>query len=137
MSSGIAVCLSRRLGSPLQRVKSLAHEIGHALLHGPAADGTSLVTRSLGELEAESVAYVVCQSLGLDTSSYSFGYVANWQGGDASKARDNIEASGKRISNASRKCQRQVKFDPWSAVDSKILDSLAASKPAELLDAAA
>lgn len=84
--------------SPLQQVKSLAHEIAHALLH----KGSDLA-RGRKELEAESAAYVICQSLGLDTSGYTFGYVAFWQGGDAGKARDAIKASGKAISTASRK----------------------------------
>ena len=61
--------------SPAQRVKTLAHEIAHAILHEGHQD------RSLAELEAESTAYVVCQRLGLDTGAYSFGYVATWAGG--------------------------------------------------------
>jgi antirestriction protein ArdC len=77
--------------SELQQVKSLAHEIGHALLHGNPEAGLS---RSTFELEAESTAYVVCQSLGLDTSDYSFGYCAAWKQGDAEKAREQIKASG-------------------------------------------
>ena len=56
--------------SPAQRVKTLAHEIGHALLH------EGFDNRALAELEAESAAYVICQALNLDTSDYSFGYVA-------------------------------------------------------------
>jgi antirestriction protein ArdC len=60
---------------PAQRVKTLAHEITHALLHEGHED------RALAELEAESTAYVVCQALGLDSGDYSFGYVATWAGG--------------------------------------------------------
>jgi antirestriction protein ArdC len=61
--------------SPAQRVKTLAHELAHALLHEQFGD------RALAELEAESTAYVICQALGIDTSGYSFGYVATWAGG--------------------------------------------------------
>jgi antirestriction protein ArdC len=61
--------------SPAQRVKTLAHEIGHALLY------EQFDNRALAELKAESTAYVICQALGLDTSDYSFGYVAGWAGG--------------------------------------------------------
>jgi hypothetical protein len=61
--------------SPIQRVKSLAHEIAHAILHA------RFDSRPLAELEAESVAYIVCQSLGVDSGEYSFGYVAAWAGG--------------------------------------------------------
>jgi N-terminal domain of anti-restriction factor ArdC/IrrE N-terminal-like domain len=61
--------------SSAQRVKTLAHEIAHALLHVDEQN------RVLAELEAESVAYLVCQRLGMDTARYSFGYVAIWAGG--------------------------------------------------------
>jgi antirestriction protein ArdC len=76
--------------SPAQRVKTLAHEIAHAMLHEQERD------RQLAELEAESTAYVVCQSLGLDTSDYSLGYVATWAGG-GDQAIAGIKASGERI----------------------------------------
>ena len=56
--------------SPAQRVKTLAHELVHALLH-EACDN-----RSIAELEAESTAYIVCQTLGIDSGNYSFGYCA-------------------------------------------------------------
>jgi antirestriction protein ArdC len=84
--------------SPLQMIKSLAHEITHAILHC----GSEL-PRGRKELEAESGAYVVCRHLGLDTSEYSFGYVAVWQNGDADAAQEAIKASGRAISRASRK----------------------------------
>jgi hypothetical protein len=48
------------------------------------------------ELEAESTAYVTCKALGLDTSDYSFGYVANWAGG-GDEAIAAIRASGERL----------------------------------------
>src|ERR1035437_7433005 len=61
--------------TPSQRVETLAHEITHALLHEGHKE------RALAELEAESTAYVVCQALGIDSSDYSFGYVATRAGG--------------------------------------------------------
>jgi antirestriction protein ArdC len=79
--------------SPAQRVKTLAHEIGHALLHEKCDN------RALAELEAESTAYVVCQALGLDTSDYSFGYVATWPGG-RDQAIAGIKGSCDRIQKA-------------------------------------
>ncbi|MDQ6876837.1 MAG: ArdC-like ssDNA-binding domain-containing protein [Candidatus Dormibacteraeota bacterium] len=84
---------------PAQSVKTLAHELAHAILHGEA-DCSSLA-RSAAELEAESVAFVVCDDLGLDSSAYSFGYIATWAGcGDeADKA---ISRSAQRINKTAR-----------------------------------
>jgi antirestriction protein ArdC len=76
--------------SPVQRIKTLAHELAHALLHEQFSD------RKLAELEAESTAYVVCQSLGLETADYSFGYVATWAGGGEAAIAD-IRSSCDRI----------------------------------------
>ncbi len=76
--------------TPAQRVKTLAHEIAHALLH------ESFDSRALAELEAESTAYVVCQALGIDSSDYTFGYVATWAGG-GEQAISGIKASCERI----------------------------------------
>lgn len=66
--------------SEAQTVKTAVHELGHALLHDK--DNGSQKERQLDrmtkEVQAESVAYTVCQHYGIDTSEYSFGYVAGW-----------------------------------------------------------
>jgi antirestriction protein ArdC len=80
--------------STAQQIKTLTHEIAHALLHRDQTD------RPLAELEAESTAYVVCQHIGLDTGSYTFGYVATWAGG-GEQAVSAIKASGSHIQTAS------------------------------------
>lgn len=82
--------------SPAQRVKTLVHEISHAILHEGCSD------RPLAELEAESTAYIVCQHLGLDSSCYSFGYVATWAGGTDRAIRE-IRQSCERITSTARK----------------------------------
>jgi antirestriction protein ArdC len=77
-----------------QQVKTLAHELGHAVLHD-GFDGT----REVAELEAESVAFIVCATLGISTDEYSFGYVAIWSGG-GDEAIAAIKTSGSRIQTA-------------------------------------
>lgn len=72
--------------SQAQTLKTMIHEIAHAKLHsGPDEDIPSTFEgekdRSAREVEAESVAYVVCQHFGVDTSDYTFGYVAEWSKG--------------------------------------------------------
>lgn len=102
--------------SKLQQVKSLTHEIAHAMLHDPDDGRPQAISREQCELEAESTTHITCQSLGLDTSDYSFGYVAGWAGGEAEKTREAIKASGHRISTASRKIcdelNRQAEAEP-------------------------
>lgn len=61
----------------LQQAKTLAHELGHVLLHRNEPD------RSRAEVEAESVAYIVLAASGADAAPYSAGYLASWIGSDA------------------------------------------------------
>jgi hypothetical protein len=82
-----------------QQVKTLAHEIGHALLHDPEVRSTLDLARELKELEAESVAYVICRALGMETGDYSFGYVVGWSGG-GEQAVAGIKSSTTRIQRA-------------------------------------
>ena len=72
--------------SELQTLKTLIHEIAHAKLHdidlnAPIEARADRPDRRTREVEAESIAYTVCQHYGLDTSDYSFGYVAGWSSG--------------------------------------------------------
>ena len=72
--------------SELQTLKTAIHEIAHAKLHAidreaPAEEQAARPDRGTREVQAESVAYTVCQYYGLDTSDYSFGYVADWSSG--------------------------------------------------------
>jgi antirestriction protein ArdC len=86
-----------------QQVKTLAHELGHAILHADRAG----LCREQAELEAESVAYVVCAGLGIDTSEYSFGYLAVWAGG-GEQARRAIAESAQRIQTAAHRVLNAV-----------------------------
>lgn len=72
--------------SELQTLKTLIHEIAHAKLHdidlnAPIEEQPDHPDHRTREVEAESIAYTVCQHYGLDTSDYSFGYVAGWSSG--------------------------------------------------------
>ncbi len=80
--------------SELQTLKTAIHEIAHAKLHDIDLNALETDTkdrpdRRTREVQAESVAYTVCQHYGLDTSDYSFGYVAGW-----SKGRELDELKG-------------------------------------------
>ena len=78
----------------LQQAKTLAHELGHVLLHRGEPD------RARAEVEAESVAYVVLASAGADAAPYSAGYVSSWIGHEADP-HDALSRSMERIQRAS------------------------------------
>ena len=93
-ANGLYSFLSRTISirddlSPAQMVKTLVHEIAHALLHDEQA---AIGDRRGCELEAESVAYIVTQAIGIDSGSYSFGYIASW-----AKDSGQFEKSAERI----------------------------------------
>ena len=72
--------------SESQTLKTMVHEVAHSMLHNKEINRDDLMEapikdRNTKEVEAESVAYTVCQHLGIDTSDYSFGYIAGWSSG--------------------------------------------------------
>ena len=91
--------------SELQAVKTAIHEIAHAKLHdvdlNAPPEEQNRVDRHTREVEAESVAYTVCQHFGLDTSDYSFGYVAGWSSGkemtELKASLETIQATAKEL----------------------------------------
>lgn len=80
--------------SPAQAVKTLVHELGHALLHEDEV-GRS---REIQEVEVESLAFVVLDALGLQSDDYSFPYVARWANGDV----DLVKQSAERVVSCAR-----------------------------------
>ena len=75
--------------SDAQATKTLAHELAHVLLHPDTSDYFRCRGRS--EVEAESVAFLVCQAAGLTTDGYSFPYVAGWADGEVKVIQDTAE----------------------------------------------
>ncbi len=82
---------------PAAQVKTLAHELGHVLLHGPDT-GEARQHRGIGEVEAESVALMVGAAHGMDTSGYTVPYVSTWaarvEGQDPVEV---VKATGERV----------------------------------------
>jgi hypothetical protein len=90
--NGYCDFLNKQIGvrpdvSGAQTVKTLIHEVGHALLdaEGPVA------SREVAEVEVESVAYIVCDALGLDSGDYSFPYVTRWAEGSSDLVKETAE----------------------------------------------
>lgn len=82
--------------SESQTLKTLIHEIAHSLLHDSSGKKTECKddkkNRSTKEVEAESIAYTVCKHFEIDTSEYSFGYIAGWSSDkDLSELKSSME----------------------------------------------
>lgn len=75
-----------------QEIKTMIHEIAHSLLHNSEKMKDKKISRNDMEVQAESVAYTVCSALGIDTSEYSFGYIAGWsQGKDIKELKSALD----------------------------------------------
>jgi antirestriction protein ArdC len=82
--------------SDAQAAKTLAHELAHVLLHPDTTEYFRCRGRS--EVEAESVAFLVCQAAGLSTDGYSWPYIAGWSNGDVKV----IQETAERVLGAAR-----------------------------------
>ena len=117
----------------IQNVKTLIHEMAHAKLHNMTAQKeweNGAQTRNSKEVEAESVAYTVCQHYGIDTSDYSFGYIAGWSGGkEMPELKESLSmiraASSEMISSIDEKLQELTR-ERDSVLLSEKIDRLAA-----------
>lgn len=80
--------------SQIMNCKTAIHEITHALLHDRdnGLEKDALPDKETKEIQAESVAYTVCQYYGIDSSDYSFGYIAGWSSGrDLKELKSSLE----------------------------------------------
>jgi len=93
--------------SVVHQAKTLAHELTHALLHSPQ-DAIEHTAQNMCEVEAESVAFCVLNSFGIDSGNYSFGYVAGWSGAN----RDKVQAAAQRIQKTADQiivaCEKEI-----------------------------
>jgi hypothetical protein len=86
--------------APAQAVKTLIHELGHALLHSDEPPRS----KEVAEVEVESVAFIVCDAIGLDSGDYSFAYVARWAEGSI----DLLKETGERVMACAREILQQL-----------------------------
>ena len=87
--------------SESQTLKTMIHEVAHSKLHSKEVEQDEQMRkdRNTKEVEAESVAYTVCQHFGIDTSDYSFGYIAGWSSGrDTKELRSSMDTIRKTAS---------------------------------------
>lgn len=91
--------------SDAQTLKTVFHETAHKLLHDPKSEIVTVKSpRNEKEVQAESVAFMVAEKFGIDTSEYSFPYIASWSEGkqleQLKNALQEIQSAAKQISNA-------------------------------------
>jgi antirestriction protein ArdC len=84
------------------QVKTLIHELAHALLRAEACEDDPALEHAAEELVVESVAYTVCGALGLDSAGYSIPYLASWSSeGDI----DTLERTATLIDRLARRIE--------------------------------
>jgi hypothetical protein len=98
---------------PAQRTKTLAHELAHVHLHDPAGDSEHRSSRPRMEVEAESVAYLVCAHTGIDTAQYTIPYVAHWSSGDI----ELVQATAERVIDTARRITDTLEHDLAPKID--------------------
>ena len=105
--------------SQVQTLKTLIHETAHALLHDSLVldDEIPKKDRHTKEVEAESIAYVVCQHFGIDTSDYSFPYVTGWsRDKELPELKASLEciskAAAEMIDSVEKRCLELTKITP-------------------------
>ena len=117
--------------SDAQTIKTMVHEISHAKLHNPdRTEENAGKSKGTIEMEAESIAYIVCQHFGIDTSDYSFGYIAGWSEGketdELKKSMNTIRETSSemiyRVEGSMRQIDRDRHKDLYMDKDTEFLD---------------
>jgi len=112
----VTASIAVKAGMPeSQTVKTMIHEIAHSILHNDILDEAEKKDRHTKEVEAESVAYTVCQHFGIDTSDYSFGYIAGWSSGketeELKQSLETIQKTASGLINDIERIMPQLKKD--------------------------
>ena len=101
--------------SQIHTIKTSIHEVAHSILHDVDTGWANAADVKTKEIQAESIAYTVCQHYGIDTSEYSFNYVAAWSSGkDLSELKESMniiqEASHDMINGIDEKL-REIQLE--------------------------
>ena len=103
-----------------QTIKTLIHEIAHEKLHSEVAEN---VTRNQEEIEAESVAFVVANYFGIDTSSYSFDYISTWQEKEKAEVKDSLNTIQETSNMLIEKIKKNLSLEKEISISDRIKDA--------------
>jgi len=122
--------------SEMQTVKTLIHEMAHQKLHSHEKEKPreERLTARSKEVEAESVAYTVCQHFGIDTSDYSFGYIAGWSSGkETAELKESLgkirDAASELITDIEAKLAEMQKAPELAAIPETISETASKESP--------
>ena len=122
--------------SEMQTVKTLIHEMAHQKLHSHEKEKPreERLTARSKEVEAESVAYTVCQHFGIDTSDYSFGYIAGWSSGkETAELKESLgkirDAASELITDIEAKLAEMEKAPELAAIPETISETASKESP--------
>ena len=122
--------------SEMQTVKTLIHEMAHQKLHSHEKEKPreERLTARSKEVEAESVAYTVCQHFGIDTSDYSFGYIAGWSSGkETAELKESLgkirDAASELITGIEEKLAEMEKAPELAAIPETISETASKESP--------
>lgn len=124
--------------SEVQTIKTLIHEQVHSRLDDRekiAAEGLEKRSRSDAEQIAESVAFTVCQHYGIDTSDYSFGYIASWsQGKDTKELKASMETIRKTASTMIKELNSELGIEEIGKEKQNFVEKHVAEKSDDLIE---
>ena len=100
--------------SESQTLKTMVHETAHSMLHNKEVNKEDILApakdRNTKEVEAESIAFTVCNHFGIDTSDYSFGYIAGWSSGkDMKELKSSLDTIRRTASELITGIEEQLK----------------------------
>lgn len=113
--------------SESQNIKTALHEVAHSKLHEPNLDDIDeniVLARRTKEVQAESVAFIVANHFGIDTSEYSFEYIAGWsKDKELSDLKESLDTIQKEANNMIQGIQEQYDLIIKSKTVEQVVDS--------------
>lgn len=106
--------------SEVQTIKTLIHEVAHEKLHAEISDD---VSKNQKEVEAESVAFVVCNYFGIDTSSYSFDYISSWQKKEKADVKHSLTTIQETSNMLIEKIKKNMSLEKEISIADKIKEA--------------